>query len=186
MSRSYKLSEKSLVVCLYGGPGSGKSTCAAGIFYDLKNQGINCEYAPEIAKEYVWEKRYQTFKDQIYIFGKQYHRIFRLIGQLDVIVTDSPILLTPIYDEEKRDTLKKLVLEEHHKMWTYNVFLHRIKPYNSKGRNQNEEESRLIDIKIVTFLDENNIPFEVFDGSVECKNKIVEKIKMLLKYKNEK
>ena len=42
-----------IVVNLIGGPGSGKSTTAAGLFYNLKKLGINCEMALEYAKDKV-------------------------------------------------------------------------------------------------------------------------------------
>ena len=32
-----------LIINLIGGPGSGKSTTAAGLFYKLKQMGIDCE-----------------------------------------------------------------------------------------------------------------------------------------------
>lgn len=39
------------VVNLFAGPGSGKSTTAAGIFYILKSEyNINCEYVSEYAR----------------------------------------------------------------------------------------------------------------------------------------
>lgn len=57
---------KALIINLIGGPGSGKSTTAAGLFYKLKKLGYNCEMSLEFAKDKVMD-------DQIYIFGKQYH-----------------------------------------------------------------------------------------------------------------
>jgi hypothetical protein len=178
-SRNHK---DTLVVNLFAGPGAGKSTTAAGIFFELKSKGINCELAAEYAKDLCWEERTRTFDDQIYIFGKQYHRIFRLLGQVAVVITDSPLLLTPVYDAEKRPTLKKLVLEEHNKMWTYNVFLKRKKAFNPKGRNHNEEQSKDIDYAVADMLLENDVLFETFEGTVEGKDAIVKKILMLLDF----
>ncbi len=63
--------KSALIVNLFGGPGAGKSTMAAGLFSELKWRGINCELATEYAKEKVWEESYAIFENQIYIFGKQ-------------------------------------------------------------------------------------------------------------------
>jgi len=46
---------KALLVNLFAGPGTGKSTTMAGLFSELKFMGVNCEQAPEFAKEKVWE-----------------------------------------------------------------------------------------------------------------------------------
>lgn len=173
---------KTLVVNLFAGPGAGKSTTAAGVFFELKSRGINCELAAEYAKDLCWEERTRTFDDQIYIFGKQYHRIFRLLGQVRVVITDSPLLLTPVYDAEKRPTLEKLVLEEHNKMWTYNCFLKRKKAFNPKGRNHNEEQSKDIDYAVADMLLRHDILFETFEGTPEGKDAIVNKILMLLEH----
>ena len=180
-----KAKPETLVVNLFAGPGAGKSTTAAGVFFELKSRGINCEIAAEFAKDLVWEERHSTFKDQIYLFGKQYHRIFRLLGQVKVVITDCPILLTPIYDTEKRPTLEKLVVEENDKMWTYNVFLKRKKAFNPKGRNHNEEEAIGLDRAILDLLWKHEVCFETFEGTTEGKDAIVKKILMLLEWKVE-
>jgi len=174
---------ETLVVNLFAGPGSGKSTTCSGIFFDLKTQGVECEIASEYAKDLVFEHRSDTFKDQIYMFAKQYHRIFRLLGQVDVVITDSPILQSPVYDSQKRPTLEKLVVEEHRKMWTYNVFLKRVKPYNPNGRLQTKEEAIEIDREILDVLNRNNEAYETFYGTPEGKDAIVRKINLLLRNK---
>ena len=174
---------ETLVSNLFAGPGAGKSTTAAGIFYELKSRGVNCELVQEYAKDLTWEGRHKTFEDQIYIFGKQYHRIQRLIGQVAVIVTDSPLLLTPVYDKEKRATLEKLVVEEHDKMWTYNTFIKRVKEFNPKGRNHDEAGAKELDTMILDILWKHNVSFEVFEGTPDGKDAIVKKILMLLEWK---
>ena len=175
--------KETLVVNLFAGPGCGKSSIAAGIFHNLKWKNVECEMALEFAKDLVWEERHQTFNDQIYLFGKQHHRIFRLLGQVEVIITDCPILLTPIYDKEKRCTLERLVVEEHNKMWTYNVFLNRSKQYNPKGRNQTEEEAKNLDRDIIDLLTKHNVMFETFYGTQYAADGIVVKILRLLEWK---
>lgn len=66
------------VINLFAGPGSGKSTTCAGVFSKLKLAGVNCEMALEYAKDKVWEQSFHTLDNQIYIFGKQLHRLWRL------------------------------------------------------------------------------------------------------------
>jgi len=177
---------QTLVVNLFAGPGTGKSTNCAGIFYDLKSLGINCEMATEYAKDLVWEKRDFTFENQIYLFGKQHHRIFRLLGQVDVVITDCPMLLTPVYDGGKRPTFDQLVFEEHNKLWNYNIFLKRKKIFNPLGRRHDEEHSRLIDGQVLDVLDKHNQSYETFEASPEGKIAIVKKILLLLENKPSK
>ena len=96
--------KKTLVVNLFSGPGAGKSTIAAELFAKLKWEGIDCELVTEFAKELVWEQRHDTFRNQIYIFGKQHQMVFRVLGKVDVVVTDSPFILSAVYDEYNRET----------------------------------------------------------------------------------
>lgn len=156
-----------ITVNLLAGPGCGKSTFTAAIFSELKWKGVDCEIAPEYAKDLVWEQRYKTFENQIYLFGKQHHRIFRLQGQVEVVITDSPILLTPIYDNEKRKSLKDLVFEEYYKMNNLNVFLQRKKEYNPNGRKHNEDEAKELDNKIYELLRQNQLPFMEVQGNTD-------------------
>ena len=142
------------IINLFGGPGCGKSTTASGIFYELKKRGYECELSPEFAKDKVWEDSLRTLDDQIYIFGKQYHRIWRLIGKVEYIICDSPLLNSVIYDSTDNQYLKGLVVSEFKKMNNINVFIERGNVFVQNGRNQDEEESKRIDSKIIDLLDE--------------------------------
>lgn len=174
------LKKKTLVVNLFAGPGSGKSTTAAGVFFELKSRGINCELATEFVKDLVWEERHKAINNQIYIFAKQHHRITRLLGEVDVIVTDSPLLLTLVYGKAGDELLKRLAKFEHDKLWTFNCFIKRNKDYNPKGRNHTYPEARELDIAIVDMLDDEDIPYEVYFGNAEGKDKIVNKILQII------
>ena len=88
---------KALVINLFGGPGCGKSTTMARLFADLKARGFNVEMVSEFAKDLVYEQRQETMKDELYIFAKQHHRLFRVADKVDIIITDRPLLLTNIY-----------------------------------------------------------------------------------------
>ena len=56
---------KTLVINLIGGPCSGKSTIASGVFHEIKKMNINAELALEFAKDKVWEESFRTIDDQI-------------------------------------------------------------------------------------------------------------------------
>ena len=58
------------VINLVGGPGSGKSTAMAGVFYNLKRLGVNCEMVTEYVKDKVWEESFKTIEDQFYLNGQ--------------------------------------------------------------------------------------------------------------------
>ena len=151
--------KESLIISLYGGPGTGKSTSMAHVFAELKWLGINCEMAPEFAKEKVWEKSLNILGNQVYVFGKQLHTLVRLVGQVDVIITDSPLLLSLIYGKSEVQEFKDFVLAINGKYRMLHVFLERKKAYNPSGRLQTEEEARVIDQEILTLLKDNQIPF---------------------------
>lgn len=148
-----------LVINLFGGPGTGKSSTAASIFSLLKAENINCEMALEFAKDKVWEGSAHILDNQLYVFGKQYHRIKRLEDKVDVIITDSPILLSLIYGFKESVAFHNLVREKHYEFDSINYFLKREKAYNPAGRVQTEDKAKLLDLAINSVLLSNGIKY---------------------------
>lgn len=156
---------ETIVINLFAGPGTGKSTTAAQLFSELKWNGINCELVTEFAKDKVWEESYKVLDDQLYIFGKQTHKLRRLQGKVDVIITDSPILFSLIYDQTGNPNFHNLVLDVYSEFRNINLFLKRKKGFVQAGRVQSEEKAKMLDSKILEMLNRNDIPFEKYDAT---------------------
>ena len=181
------MDKKTLVVSLYGGPGSGKSTTCAGLSAALKQDNISCEQVLEYAKELVWENNTTKLADQIYIFGKQNRRTNIVLGRVDVIVTDSPLLLSIIYGAGKYPEFKALVSEEYKRLWTLNALVMRTPgAYQTEGREQDEQGALAIDAQIKDMLDEQGIvPVPVY-GTLEQRVEMLKaQIKEMLAHKDD-
>ena len=154
-----------LVVNLFAGSGSGKSTTAAGVFHALKRKDLNCELVTEYAKDLVWDESYKMLLDQLLIFAQQNHRLRRLEGKVDVVITDSPILLSIVYNKaynpygSYNKDFNDFIMDTFNRYDNMNYFLKRTKKYNPIGRLQTEEEAKAIDIKIKSLLDFYNIGY---------------------------
>lgn len=171
---------KPIVINLFGGPGAGKSTGAAFIFSQLKMAGVNAELITEYAKDMVWQSP-AVLKDQIYVYGKQNHRIERCADQVDVVVTDSPTLLSGYYfkgDEKTRRMLTDLI--KHNDEVSYdnrNYLVNRVKPYNPAGRYQTESEADVVATQVGDFLDREGIEYKSVNGDIEGYMSIVDDVK---------
>lgn len=167
---------KPMIVNMFAGPGAGKSTTAAAIFSLLKLHGINVELVTEIAKDFTWEQRVKTLRNQYYIWAKQQHKFWRLEDEVDVIVTDSPLFLSIVYGERKPDSFYNLVLDEFNSFDNMNFYINRVKPYLKKGRSQTFEEAKNLDDIIKYKLDFYDIKYKEIPGTIEGINIVVEEV----------
>ena len=167
-----------ILINLYGVPSAGKSTGAAYIFSQLKLRGINAELVTEFAKDKVWEESKEAFNNQAYMFGQQYFRISRCADKVDVIITDSPLLLSALYNKSELlgDDFNNLVAKVSKSFACLNYLIERDKPYNPNGRLQSEEESNALAKPLVDLLSQYNIPYKRIKGSVAGYNEVIDSI----------
>ena len=164
--------KKTKIINFIAGAGSGKSTMCAGVFSKLKMNGVDCELSSEYAKELVWESRNETFKDEVYIFAKQNHRLFRLNGKVDVVITDRPLIMSNIYNQYYNPDRKEFnkIFEDFVKAnWNMydnvNIFINRVKQYNPNGRNETLEQALELDTLFKNYLDTNKIDYICVNGN---------------------
>lgn len=185
------MSKKTIVINFTGGPGAGKSFMATRLVSNLKERGVSCEYVPEFAKDLVWEGRLSELNDQLYVLANQNHMLLRVKDKVNVIVVDSPIILSMYYNKissyYNSSVFDKLVLESYNNFDNIVYYVERNHPYVREGRYQTEEESDVACQKIKQMLDENNINYQTIVSGSESAEKITDfVVKLLQMYGNEK
>jgi len=146
-----------IVINLFGGPGCGKSTAAAGLFYMMKNQGYLVELVTEYAKEIVWADRHTELGDQLYILAKQHHKLHLIKEKVDFAITDSPLLLintySKLYNRIPSKNFFTFVSDLNEMFDNRYVILERVKSYSDVGRVETLEQAMHIDALIKSELE---------------------------------
>lgn len=169
------------IICLYGGPCSGKSTLQAQLFVDFKVRGLNAEMNREYIKNWIYEGRKVNFGDQLYITSKMLKTERHLISSgVDIIINDSPILLNMVYANLYNNTpteqaLLENIVKYHHdyirkNQYTIEHFICTREGilYQCEGRYQSADEAARIDHLIVEQLDRHNINYYTLNtGTVQ-------------------
>lgn len=161
-----------IMVNLFGGAGIGKTTQAARLFVMCKEAGLNVEYADEYVKPMIYEGRSSVLNCQAYIFGKQLWKVQRLAEKVDIVITDSPILLSTIYDPDQNINFRKYSMDMFNKFNNINVMLIRNDSYfKAEGRYQKDiSEAKVTDNEIEALLFNYEIPYRTIESSEEgCK-----------------
>lgn len=163
--------KKTVVINLLGGSGTGKSTTSCGLFYHMKLNNMHVELVREYVKQWAWEGRKVGEFDQSYIFGKQSRLESILYGTLDWIITDSPVLLSPIYEKFynggssviEPSALKFLEKAKEKNVVHLNFVLKRNKPFDTRGRYETAERAIEVDKYLEQYLKDNNIKYTNID-----------------------
>lgn len=160
------------VIALYGGPGCGKSTLAAELYYRMKTLRLNCELVREYVKDWAYTNRKIQPYDQLYICAKQLSKEYTLYGKVDWIVTDSPTWTSAFYSSHYfghpfvTEVTQSFVnfTKEKGDVIQHNFLLSREKEYNPVGRYETEEQAKNLDRLIRDFLTTNDVPFTYING----------------------
>lgn len=172
--------KRTVVINAFGGPGAGKTTACLHIAAQLKKRGFSAEYVQEYAKELTWDKNFEMLdgspEHQKLIFAEQAKRLNRLVGKVDFVVTDAPLLLNSVYLDpsySKKQAYTKAVMERFQKYDNFCFVVGRDMSYfETIGRTQSLEESIQKDNEIVQLLKDNQIYFKTY--SHDELNKVVD------------
>ena len=152
------------VINLFAGAGSGKSTTASGLFFLMKIHGYKVELVTEYAKELCYEGRLRDVQQRL-ILEEQYNRQNRLKGKVDYIITDSPLLLSAVYDDDEHIVYSARQLFK--RFDNINFFINRVKPFAKYGRLGDLESNKAIDLEIRALLSDYEVMADV-DGDINA------------------
>jgi hypothetical protein len=141
-----------IVINLFAGPGAGKSTTAAGLFYLMKRKNYNVELITEYAKELTWKKDFVTLANQEKVTEEQFRRQDILKKDVAWAITDSPLLCGLLYGDLSDLELRRKIFEMYNMFENEVFYIMRTKPYNPIGRNQTEEEAKIKDKEALELL----------------------------------
>lgn len=152
--------KQTMVINFYGAPGAGKSTAAAELFALMKREYISCELVTEFAKDLIYSGNEHRLRDQDYVFAEQHHRISRLMGKVDFVISDSPLPLQAYYKpKDYPEEFAGFAIAMAKRYPSTNIFITRNHPYDPDGRVHTEEESDRISLDMMDFMVKNGIDF---------------------------
>lgn len=158
-----------IVINLWGEPGCGKSTTAAGLFFMLKINKFKVEMVQEVAKTKTWENHESFFGDQNSIFAAQNRsQLILLPHGLDFVITDSPLPLPLLYKPESYfKSFDAFVMETYNSYQNVNYLLRRgpNTAFETVGRRHNEEEAAFMAARMRPFLADHQIAYTELEAN---------------------
>ncbi len=147
---------KTTIIGFFGGPGIGKSAAAWTAAAWLKRQGASVELANEYVKRWAWQGREITPLDELVVLGRQIAEEADLLGKVDFIITEKPVLLDLAYCRIYQPECITRAVEE--TMAAYyahvaslghlhvNVLFRRAAGYDARGRYESRKQAELVDL----------------------------------------
>ena len=149
------------IINLLGPPCAGKSTVAFGLANLMKKDFLKVELVTEYAKDLIYSEQEKRLIDQDLIFAEQRHRVHRLVGKVDYVVTDSPLFLSAFYAPDSfPQSFRDFAMAMANRYDNVNIYLNRNHPYDPSGRVHSEEQSVELDPQLRMFLQCHCIPYQ--------------------------
>ena len=172
----------------FGGPACGKSLSAANIRSQLGFYGYSVDLIEEVVKEWAYVQQDPSDSDTFFLQASQIRKEdIRLRSGVDIVVTDSPVVLQYFYGCYHGDPFCESMLysarEWEKKYKSLNIFLKREESfYKNVGRFQQIEEAKKIDEEIKVLLDDMHVKYVEF--SCMDQRGIIDHILSVLKENN--
>lgn len=175
-----------LVVNLFGAPSCGKSTLALLIGGVLKTEHpyLASEVPNEVPKFLAYDGRKgevpRNLRCQPFVMGQQLWQIARCEGHADVVITDSPVLLSAVYGKEYGQDIPDSFLDVcrhyHYAYKSMNYYVVRQHAYEEKARVTSEKDAARIDSHIKMVLSACDVTYETVKSSMDDAHRIVAQI----------
>ena len=175
-------------IAILGGPRCGKTTLIQQLYVDLKIRDLNVGVATEYSTDYLRDKgMIESIAEQYGIYLGQ-AQLEAALSEFDYAITDYATFVPFIYGRfmlgDKKRTKKEIeILKDLYMLalrdlpkYDYIFFVPRDFGYEKDGvRWQDENLAKSIDKAILSFLEAENVKFEVITGSTkERSDKILE------------
>ena len=175
-------------IAILGGPRCGKTTLIQQLYVDLKIRDLNVGVATEYSTDYLRDKgMIESIAEQYGIYLGQ-AQLEAALSEFDYAITDYATFVPFIYGRfmlgDKTRTKKEIeILKDLYMLalrdlpkYDYIFFVPREFGYEKDGvRWQDENLAKSIDKAILSFLEAENVKFEVITGSTkERSDKILE------------
>ena len=133
----------------------------------MKMNGLRVELVTEFAKDLVWAGRKKCLSDQMYVIAMQNHRLEVLRGQVDYVITDSPIPLGIVYAPAKYfKSFPTLIMEIFNSYENQNFYVTRKTfKYAPEGRKETEQEAEVKGKALLQLLEDQRVLYEDIDGN---------------------
>ncbi len=163
------------VINIIGGPGCEKSLFTAAIILYLHLHHKSVELIPDYAKTLVWQKDYESLRNQYKIAQQQYHMLELLDGQVQFLVTESSLPQILYYNEFYPDNIcdtgktRKQILDWYKQHNNINIMVERgERKYIHTGRFQDEEQAKEVDRSMRALLRRENIAYTALKPEVQA------------------
>jgi hypothetical protein len=160
---------KTFVINVIGQPGSGKTCLTALLFAHLKIKGYVVEYASEYAKTLIWQEKFDELNNQYHVTNSQYKLFKSMIGKVEFIITDGPIIHGLYYNRYNKDNVSdvfktnEFILDCFNEFNNINIFLEKGDfKYEQAGRQQTESEANLVGTILKKLLTDYKINYKIF------------------------